>query len=1101
MAPSEDRTQVAGATTIPPTPPAAAPAVMLSLPSCPTPLPTDSHLSGADNYSVWQLQMRGLVGIDAWRLMTASLPRPGANAGAGELAQWDRLNEFAVSSIIISCQQHVVHTSPTARMTPIATGLLCARHSLRQTHKAFSEVLSALKAAEVDLDMVYSSHLLAPLPPALDSLQTTISVSNPVALPTTDALLALIRNKILHPFARGGGIGGIANALIATGVGSLCIQLHNGRTVTIKNALLVKGLSTVLILSGQLWDLHGIATRFAEHATLTRNGTVVATGSRTKGSLYLLNGVVARPPTMQGATALLASTSVQELTMLHRHFAHLSERSLRVLVRSGQVTGLKVEGAHSRAECNVCQAAHATCLPFPSSDSLASHPLELVHSDVLSVDAASLAGKRYVVTFVDNFSRRLWVEPLDCKSDVFEVFKRFKAAAETESGRKLQRFRSDNGGEYSSRAFRAYLDEHGIAFKSPRPYSPASNGVAERVNRSILEGIHAMLLQAGADKSLWAGADKSLWAEALLAFVFVKNHSPHAALNSKVPVTVWHSHPVRVDMLRVWGCHAWHTLSKTKSKLDARAVPLVFVGYDGDTRAYRLLDPESKRMVRSRDTRFQEDLFPLALASSHAALEDDMGAHGEAFSLPSRDPRNHREVLTDVDSAGWLDGEKGEFLSLLNDYKVFHLVDRSSIPPTAKILGGRFHYRRKGYGKTRALKVRLVAQGYNQRPGLDFRETFAPVAKFTSIRVLLALAAQQRMHIQQADVDKAYLHADLNEELYMRVPDGVDGPNWNGKVLKLDRALCGLKQAGRAWNAKIHATLECLRYGRTISDICVYVRCEGGNYHYIALYIDDLLFLSHSQSEIDQVKGGLREQYGIKDLGDASCILGIDLVCRPDGSVFLSQRAYLETVLARLSQLECHTAPTSMIPNQQLIPAPPDSADEPSLRHRYLQAVGSLMYAMLGTRPDLAHSVGVLGRFSSRPSPVHWAAVVRVCQYIKGSLDIGLLHSPSDCPIGGFSAYSDSDWGACPTTSWSTMGFAFMLAGGPISWSSRLQPRVTASSTEAEYLGLAHAGKEAIFLSQLLGELGLPLPLPLLLCGDNQGANALARDPQFHDWT
>ncbi|GAA5966903.1 hypothetical protein JCM21900_003324 [Sporobolomyces salmonicolor] len=677
-----------------------------------------------------------------------------------------------------------------------------------------------------------------------------------------------------------GGIGGTANALIATGVGSLCIQLRNGRTVTIKNTLRVEGFSTMLISAGQLWDLHGVATHSAEHATLTHNGTVV--------------------PQDRAQRARSASSTV----------------SLPI-----------------HPQCKV----------------LASHPLELVRSDVLSVDAASLAGKRYVVTFVDNFSRRLWVEPLDCKSDVFEVFKWFKAAAETESGRKLQHFRSDNGGEYSSCAFCAYLDKHGIAFESPPPYSHASNGVNELVYHSILEGIRVMQLQAGADKSLWA--------EALLAFVFVKNHSPHTTLNSKVPLAVWHGCPVRVDMLCIWGCRAWHTLSKTKLKLNAPAVPLVFVGYDGDTRAYRLLDPESKCIVRSRDTRLQEDLFPLASASPPApvdaippnppaalandsplsvtvdrdvprdndrlctpapmeadmpaappqtpavdipatrlpqpvfvhdtapssaspdpidflsdpfaaqavtltgAIEDDMGTHEEAFSLPSRDPRNHREALTDVDSAGWLDGEKGEFLSLLNDYKVFHLlatlatfrealtdvfhtVDHSSIPATAKILSRHFHYRRKGYGKTRALKVRLVAQDYNQHPGLDFRETFAPVAKFTSIGVLLALTAQQRMHIQQAGIDKAYLHANLNEELYMHIPDGVDGPDWDGKVLKLDRALYGLKQARHPRNANIHATLEHLRYCRTSSDICV--------------------------------------------------------------------------------QPECHTAPTPMIPNQQLIPAPPD---------------------------------------------------------------------------------------------------------------------------------------------------------------------------------
>ncbi|GAA5951661.1 hypothetical protein JCM21900_005752 [Sporobolomyces salmonicolor] len=393
--------------------------------------------------------MRGLVGIDACRLMGGSLPRPGADAGAGELAQWDCLKEFTVSSIIISCQQRIVHhlthcphdahrywVALREAFTPTdAQGALRLLRRFWQLSlpsatpdvfdafsKEFSEVLSALKPADVDLDMVYSSHLLAALPPALDSLQTTISVSNPVALPNTDTLLELIRNEILrssaslspafallasrtapsassphrrtfreygvgpppgpcphcceeghwgrdcpkriHPapaptrtpaaaiagnlaellldegveawlasamlpppsprsatldsgashtmcgeaslFANlrrckpspVAGIGGTANALIATGVGSLCIQLRNGRTVTIKNTVLVEGLSTVLISSGQLWDLHGVATHFAEHATLTRNGTVVATGSHTKGSLYLLDGAVTCPPTM-----------------------------------------------------------------------------------------------------------------------------------------------------------------------------------------------------------------------------------------------------------------------------------------------------------------------------------------------------------------------------------------------------------------------------------------------------------------------------------------------------------------------------------------------------------------------------------------------------------------------------------------------------------------------------------------------------------------------------------------------------------------------------------------------------------------------------------
>ncbi|GAA5874613.1 hypothetical protein JCM1840_007427 [Sporobolomyces johnsonii] len=671
--------------------------------------------------------------------------------------------------------------------------------------KEFTEVLSALKAADVDLAMVYSSHLLAAVPPALDPLQTMIRVSNPVALPSTDALLELIRNEILHASSSSSPAAG----LLANRAPSLSSRPRD-----------------------------------------PRNFDGPPPGSPS--------------PRRTASRPILSSSST-------------------------------------------ATSSPSTPLPGPSPS-------------------------------------------IDRKSGVFQAFKRFKAAAETESGRKLQCFRSDNGGEYSSRAFRAYLDDHGIAFESPPPYSPASNGVAERVNRSILEGIRAMLHQAGADKSLWA--------EALLAFVFVKNRSPHAALKGKVPLSVWRDHPVRVDMLRVWGCRAWHTLANTKSKLDARAIPLVFVGYEGDTKAYRLLDPALKRIVPSRDARFQEDLFPLASPSPPAAaaivpdppvaIADDgpiqltvdridaapigpltpAPAPPATPAAPARVPAPHlfvtplpqpvfeREAAPSPESpdpstssmtrsAGWLDGEKGEFLSLLNDYKVFHPVERSSVPPTAKILGGRFHYRRKGYGTTRALKVRLVAQGYNQRPGLDFRETFAPVAKFTSIRVLLALAAQQRMRIQQADVDKAYLHADLDEE-------------------------------------------------------------------------------------------------------------------------------------------HCHPASTLMIPNQQLVPAPVDSNNDPQLRRRYLQAVGSLMYAMLGTRPDLV----------DRLAPRRFRRVLR----------LGLGRVSHDVAV---------DNG----------------------------PRVAASSTEAEYLGLSHAGKEAIFLSQLFGKRSQPLPSPLLLRGDNQGANSLACDPQFHDRT
>ncbi|GEM05987.1 hypothetical protein Rt10032_c01g0004 [Rhodotorula toruloides] len=915
---------------------------------------------------------------------------------------------------------------------------------------------------------------LAPCPPApsreitLDSGATHSMCGNP-------RLFTSLRPCTPSPV---GGLSG-KNGLKVTGVGSLSVKLTGGRVVKINRALLVPGITVNLVSTSQLYDLHGVTTTFGKDAILSRNGQVIATGSRLTSNLYRLNGALVDPSAAEGAYALLASGSATiELTTWHRRFAHLSLRSIDALARSKHVTGLKVDGSgRSKTSgshiCNVCHVARSSRLPFPRSDSIASTPLELVHSDVLSINVPSLGGRRYVVTFVDDHTRMLWVEPLARKSDVFEAFVRFKAKVENESGRRIQRFRSDNGGEYMSRTFDDMLAEHGIIRESPPPYSPQSNGVAERVNRSIVGGIVSLLAQAGAPKALWA--------EALQAFVFVKNRSPHAALSGNVPLAVWRNRPARVDMLRTWGCRAWHTVTNGRSKLDDRAIPLIFVGYDGDTAAYRLFDPVTRKTIRSRDTRFVEDEFPLLASRTAesspaqaiepadivvtAARDDPPLGVPPAPVTPAAPPavtprapaRHGLEHVTPFTPAP----PRPDFARASAPTP----VERSDEPPDAKILGCRFVYRRKKdeHGRVTGHKVRLVAQGFSQRPGVDFRDTFAPVAKFTSIRVLLALAARKKMLIHQADVDKAYLHGSLDEELYMRIPEGIDSGEYSGKVLKLDRAL--------------------------------------GVHHYIALYVDDLLFVSPSLGEITRVKAGLKEEYGIKDLGAAKFILGIQIHQRSDGSLFLSQRAYLEDVLLRLDPNGRRTAPTPMVPNQQLVPAPDDHVPTPDFRRRYLQAVGSLMYAMLGTRVDLAHVVGVLGRHAARPDNTHWAAVLRALQYIRGTLDYGLEYTPDSSPLRGFEAYSDPDWGACPTTSRSTMGYVFLLANGAVSWSSKLQPRVTASLTEAEYLGLSHACKETVYLTQLLGELGFPAEGAAVLYGDNQGANALSKDPQFHNRT
>jgi transposase InsO family protein len=328
-----------------------------------------------------------------------------------------------------------------------------------------------------------------------------------------------------------GGVSGAKNGLVVTGVGSLLVKLVSGRIVVIHQALLVPGIAANLISSSQLYDNHGVTTTFGQGATLSRNGVVIATGTRLRKHLYQLNGELIAPSAAKGATALLATgtASKPELTTWHCRFAHLSLRLLKSLARSEHVKGLKVatQGSGEPRPCNTCHLSHASRLPFPRSDRQTTELLELVHTDVLSINVPSYGGRRYVVTFVDDHSRMLWVEALARKSDVFGAFQRFKAAAENESGKHIQRLRSDSGGEYTSHESRDFLAEHGIHHEMPPPYSPQANGVVERINRTIVEGMISLLNQAHAPKALWA--------KALLALVFVKNRSPHAALAGRRP--------------------------------------------------------------------------------------------------------------------------------------------------------------------------------------------------------------------------------------------------------------------------------------------------------------------------------------------------------------------------------------------------------------------------------------------------------------------------------------------------------------------------------------------------------------------------------------
>ncbi|SCV74572.1 BQ2448_7601 [Microbotryum intermedium] len=338
----------------------------------------------------------------------------------------------------------------------------------------------------------------------------------------------------------------------------------------------------------------------------------------------------------------------------------------------------------------------------------------------------------------------------------------------------------------------------------------------------------------------------------------------------------------------------------------------------------------------------------------------------------------------------WQAVEMEEFLSLRDEYDCFTIINGKEVPTGATIVGACYVFctKQNQLGDITIRKAQLVAQGFTQKLGVNFNESFAPVAKFTSIHTIIGIAAAHGYHIHQADVDKVYLHAKLEEDIYMQVPDGIDLP---GKVLKLNQSIYGLKRR------------LTLGYHATKSDHCVYV-CKGDDkIHHIALYVDDLIMASPNLSKIERILTGLKRKYGIKRLGPAEYILGIQLKRKSDGSITISQEAYIKYVLKHFDMIECNPTSTPMVLNLKL----ELSLTKPTALEKtcYLQAIGSLLYASLGTRLDITYAVTYLAHFSLRPGPAHWTAIKTVLRYLKGTVAMGVTYSPTPAPLHGFSGY------------------------------------------------------------------------------------------------
>ncbi|KAL2231326.1 UNVERIFIED_CONTAM: Retrovirus-related Pol polyprotein from transposon TNT 1-94 [Sesamum indicum] len=874
------------------------------------------------------------------------------------------------------------------------------------------------------------------------------------------------------------------------GIGDISLVFDNGYRITLKHVRYVPELSHNLISCAALED-DGLEGRWGKGIMKIMKGSLVVFKAEKRRNLYLCSVTY---------DSLAASVNMHDKTVLwHKRFGHISQKGLEFLNKEGILS----DNIDKLPFCDDCVMGKQHRVHFPATPSpnpsMSSCILDYIHADVWGPSKEPThGGNRYFLSIVDNFSRKVFIFLLKHKYEVFEKFEKWKTLVENQTGKRLKSLRTDNGLEFCNKHFDNLCDKFGIKRHKTNPYTPQQNGVAERMNRTLLEKVRCLLISSGLQKSFWG--------EAVLTAAYLINLSPSVPLLGKSPETVWSGKKPDISLLRTFGCSAF--VHQTTDKLEPRSLKCVFIGYPDGVKGYRLWvrSQPGFKVIISRDVTFNEYEMPCLLKTEvepenltfnkvednqeggenivetnndeqNLKLEEDPLRNSlENYQLARDRSRRERKIPTrlndfqvalnieniepaNVDEAlkskEWLSAMNEEMKSL-EDNHTWDLVPK---PKNCSLVDCKWIFKIKQENPLK-FKARLVAKGFTQKEGIDYNEIFSPVVKYTTVRIILALAAHFDWELKQMDVKTAFLHGDLDECIYMRQPVGFIEKN------KPDHFL---------------------------NEVPIF----------LVLYVDDMLITSPSLNLIESLQKDLSNNFEMKNLGDAKNILGMDIHRnRKRFSILLNQKSYIHSVLKRFSMENSKPTSVLLAAHFQLSKdqCPKTSFEKDKMsKVPYSNVIGSIMFLMVCTRPDIAYAISCLSRYMSNPGPPHWEALKWLLRYLCGTDNIGINFSKFSDSV-NLIGYVDSNYANEKDSRKSTTSYIFTLCGSCISWKSQLQHIVALSTTEAEYIATTEAFKEAIWLEGLVKEIGF-LKNRLTVFSDSQSSIQLCKNPVFHDRT
>ncbi|GJR83253.1 retrovirus-related pol polyprotein from transposon TNT 1-94 [Tanacetum coccineum] len=774
----------------------------------------------------------------------------------------------------------------------------------------------------------------------------------------------------------------------------------------------------------------------------------------------------------------------------HRRLSHLNFGTLNKLAKDGLARGiprLKFQKDHLCSACALGKSKKSS--HQPKAEDTNQEKLYLLHMDLCGpMRVASINEKRYILVIVDDYSRFTWVIFLKTKDEAPAAIIKCIKNIQVRLNATVWNVRTDNGTEFVNQTLREFYENVGISHQTSVARTPQQNGVVKRQNQTLVEAARTILI--------FSKDPLFLWAEAINTACYTQNRSLIRLRYNKALYELMQDKKPDLSFLHVFGSLCYPTNNhEDLGKFDAKADIRIFVGYAPAKKEFRIYNRSTQIISETINVTFDE---LTAMASKQ--FSSGPGLHfmtpGTSSSGLVSNPISQQPCIP-PNRDDWDRLFQPMFDEYFNPPTIIVSTVQEAAAPRAKVLADssvsisinhdapltstpssqeqehspitsqdkvfliklKWIYKVKTdeFGGVLKNKARLVAQGFRQEEGIDFEESFAPVARIEAIRIFVANAAHKNMTIYQMDVKTAFLNGELKEEVYVSQPEGFVDQDNPSHVYKLKKALYGLKQAPRAWYDMLSSFLISQQFSKGAVDPTLFTRHAGNDLLLVQIYVDDIIFASTNTAMCNEFANQMTTKFKMSMMGQMSFFLGLQISQCPRG-IFINQSKYASEIVKKYGLNSTDSVDTPMIENKKLDEDLQGKQVDATLYHDMIR---SLMY-LIASRPDLNYVVCLCVRHQAKPTKKHLQAVKRMFRYLNGTINMGLWYlKDTDMSL---TAYADVDHAGCQDTKRSTSKSAHFLGDKLVSWSSKKQKSTAISSIEGEYIALSGCCSQILWM-------------------------------------